>query len=576
MQNPDAKHASASLLGWSTCLTLLIGGLIGLSFTAGATDALMAQLQLPPHYQENMTNLVLGELAVQRQQPATARDYYLRVAVASQDPTVAKRAVGIAIATGSPQAAMTSAILWADKRPDDIEAQQIAANLLINNNNVTQALPYFEKVLTHPAPADALNDFTAALQVSAPQGQQAFVADLPTLSKKYQQEPLVLLRLALLLQQMQQPTIALQTVDQALNQRPDYMEAMALRTQLLIDNQQETQAVAYLKQQITAHPELTPLQLMYAELLIQTHALDAAKPLLQQLAQQPSTRGPALLNLAQIAIHQDDIPTAIHYLTSATKEEKTAILAAFLLGEISDYQGDYPAAITWFTAVTNGPYYLTAQLAVAKLYAKEGQMEAAREHLHHIDVSNYEEARQVLLTEVELLLQAKQPEIAFNVVDKANVLLPDDVQLLYARGLVAGQLGRYDALEADMRRVLTLDPNQIDALTMLTSLLITNKNRQQEALDYATRALSLDPKDPQVLANMGWLQFHLGHDQQALDYLQQAYTLEPVREVALQLGEVLWRLGKQQAARTVLQEALQQSPNDPLILNALQHFESRP
>jgi tetratricopeptide (TPR) repeat protein len=527
-------------------------------------------------YQQNLTELILAEIALERHQLNQARDYFNSLAKKTQDPEIAHRSVNLALAMGAPETATQSAMIWARTTPKDSDAQQIAANLLINDNKAQQALPFFEKLLLIPNNIAELNRFTSALQVSNARGQQEFIKMLPSFEQKYADNPDILLDLALIYQQMKEPSLAFKTVDKVIGLKSDYTEALILRAQLLIDAQQQTQAIQYLQEQIQKYPNLSKLQLMYAEILVQKGDLAQAQTLLEKLKDDPITRGPSLLNLSHIAIKQEQLTQAKEYLLAASQEPKTQAVAFFLLGEISIFQNDPDTAVKWFSKIHDGSYYLNAQLQIANIYADSGDVTKARQSLHRIDVNNYEDAKQIFLTEADILLDAKQPEEAFDVIEKANNIIPDDVQLIYARGLISGQLGHFDSLEHDMKRVLQLDPNQTNALNILGALLTNNKERYPEALNYLNRAVALAPHDPLVLNNMGWLQFHLGNNQKALDYLNQSYKMQPNNETALHLSTVLWKNGDKTAAKKIVQDALQKAPNNTQLLELMNKFKEQP
>src|SRR5690554_1687995 len=71
--------------------------------------------------------LLTAELAGQRGRFDIALANYLREAHATRDPGVAERAYRISEYLGATQAALDSALIWADSDPSNIEAQRAAA-----------------------------------------------------------------------------------------------------------------------------------------------------------------------------------------------------------------------------------------------------------------------------------------------------------------------------------------------------------------------------------------------------------------------------------------------------------------
>jgi tetratricopeptide (TPR) repeat protein len=170
------------------------------------------------------------------------------------------------------------------------------------------------------------------------------------------------------------------------------------------------------------------------------------------------------------------------------------------------------------------------------------------------------------------IIQNKLPE-GFTILTHALMAEPANLNLLYARGLLAERLGRIDILEEDFKKVLTMNPEQIDVLNILGYTLADKTTRFEEALEYIERALELAPDDPMVLDSMGWIQYRLKNYDEALAYLEQAFNLNADAEIAAHYGEVLWVTGKETAARQVWYQALKQSPNHKLLLDVIRHFE---
>ena len=149
---------------------------------------------------------------------------------------------------------------------------------------------------------------------------------------------------------------------------------------------------------------------------------------------------------------------------------------------------------------------------------------------------------------------------------------PEDTDLLYARGLVAAQLNLIDIHEQDMRKLLVKDPQNAHALNALGYTLADATDRYEEAHSLIEQALSIRPEDPFILDSMGWVQYRLGNHSAAIDYLERALTKRDDAEIAAHLGEVLWVNGNQERAREVWQRALEQNPDNDVLLDTLKRF----
>ena len=72
---------------------------------------------------------------------------------------------------------------------------------------------------------------------------------------------------------------------------------------------------------------------------------------------------------------------------------------------------------------------------------------------------------------------------------------------------------------------------------------------------------------------MGWVQYRLGNHTDAIEYLERALTKRDDAEIAAHLGEVLWVNGNLDRAREVWHRALEQSPENDVLLNTIKKFE---
>ena len=79
-------------------------------------------------------------------------------------------------------------------------------------------------------------------------------------------------------------------------------------------------------------------------------------------------------------------------------------------------------------------------------------------------------------------------------------------------------------------------------------------------------------ENPQIIRRLGWAYYRLGQYDESLKYLRFAFEKLKDAEIAAHLGEVLWVAGEREAAQDIWNSALQQAPNDDLLLNVMQKF----
>jgi tetratricopeptide (TPR) repeat protein len=113
-----------------------------------------------------------------------------------------------------------------------------------------------------------------------------------------------------------------------------------------------------------------------------------------------------------------------------------------------------------------------------------------------------------------------------------------------------------------MRGVLKRRPDDPTSLNSLGYTLVDRTRHVQEGYALILRALEGKPDSYAVMDSAGWALYRLKRNAQALEWLQRAWERSPDPEVAAHLGEVLWAEGRQDEAKQLWQEALENSPEN--------------
>ena len=186
------------------------------------------------------------------------------------------------------------------------------------------------------------------------------------------------------------------------------------------------------------------------------------------------------------------------------------------------------------------------------------------------------EQRYKLLTEVQLLIDQKKLVEARDVLAQANKETPDDVDLLYQEAMVDERLDRLDDMERLLRRVLALQPRNSQALNALGYSLADRNLRLDEALGLVEQAHALSPGDPFIVDSLGWVEYRLGHIDQATTLLSQAYASRKDTEIAAHLGEALWAAGKRDEATRLLRDAHKADAGNEVLRQTMARLKVTP
>ena len=248
--------------------------------------------------------------------------------------------------------------------------------------------------------------------------------------------------------------------------------------------------------------------------------------------------------------------------------------AWYFTGLIDEATAAPDQALRAYRRVREGVYYVSARIRSAEIMADTGQLRWARWHL--VATPRRAESEDVRLYRAEsgLLLGAERPHEAMTVLDGALDAYPEQAELLYARAMVAERIDRLDILESDLRSIIARDPDHAEALNALGYTLADRTDRYHEALELVERALALEPDQYHIVDSMGWVLYRLGRHEEAAEHLRRSYEGERDPVVAAHLGEVLWALGLRDEARDIWRSALEEAPDNAVLLETIARFGS--
>lgn len=150
-------------------------------------------------------------------------------------------------------------------------------------------------------------------------------------------------------------------------------------------------------------------------------------------------------------------------------------------------------------------------------------------------------------------------------IDKALEILshglknfPDQVELLFLRGVYFEKLGKREKCIEAMRLVIDKRPDHHAALNFLGYLYVEKGENLIEAKSLITRALQIKPNDGFYLDSLGWYYYQSGNYLRAQKILIKANDLSPNEGVILEhLGDVERKIGSVEKALQYYKKAIQ-------------------
>ncbi len=509
-------------------------------------------------------NTLAGEIAAQRGESQLAFDYAYQAALESRSVQAAERATGLGLQANLPQQSLQAAMLWIEIDPQSLKAQQIAAILNIRQHNLPLAIQHLHQVVTLANSQDQSGYLQAAAIAEKAADSTEALAIMQQLVTPENSDPAAFYALALTASRAKQMELAGSYVDRSLSLQPKATNALVLKAHTLIAAGKQAEGIDFLAQAVKQSPDNLPLRSAYARTLVE---LNQAEPALEQydfLHRKQPENPDTLYALGILSMQLNRLDDAKNYLGQLTDKRQRRNEAHYYLGVIAEEEKQTDQALNWYSRV-EGDQQADAQVRIAKILSDQGNLNAARETLQRLRVTQPHHELKFYLIEAELLRNNQQYDAAHEIYTKALGKFENNTELLYARGLNAADMDRIDILEHDLRKILSTQPDHIDSLNALGYTLADKTDRLDEAKSYIERALSMNPNSPAILDSMGWVEFRLGNLPAARRFLEQAAELSADPEIASHLGEVLWKMGETDRAKAVFNAGNKEEPDNRFI-----------
>ena len=360
---------------------------------------------------------------------------------------------------------------------------------------------------------------------------------------------------------------AARLADQAIGLTPDLVPLLTFRGRLALSLEDLDTAVERFGQAWAIDSDNHDLGLAYADLLARAARADEARQVMESMEQTPDV----LLSriLFEITAKEPERARAI-YAEFDTLEVPDPNEKAYYRGRAAEAVGETEAAIEFYGQVEDGDHLAFSGVRRAELMAETGDIDGARVTLAALrDVGSEPVVEQAWLAEARLLQQGGQLEEAFQTLGEALEEFGYSVPLRYSRALVAAEMGNIDVTEYDLELVLADEPDNAAALNALGYTLADQTDRYEEAELLIRRAYEIQPNDAAIIDSMGWVAYRLGRLEEAESFLSEAWTLDRNPEIAAHLGEVLWTMGKQEAALEIWREGLSVDADHPLLMDTI-------
>ena len=235
--------------------------------------------------------------------------------------------------------------------------------------------------------------------------------------------------------------------------------------------------------------------------------------------------------------------------------------ALLLTADLLESLGQYDLAILEYKDVAaDDPAFHVSELGRADALRRSGKEGQAVEVLENL-TRTHGDLAVVHSTLGDVLRAQDDYKGAIAAYDRAIELAAETAPvrwvLYYSRGIAHERSGNDEAMEADFRAALKLNPEQPQVLNYLGYSMVEQKRNLDEALDMIERAVAASPDSGYIVDSLGWVFYRLGRYEEAVVQMERAVELLAVDPVVNDhLGDVYWAVGRHREAEFQWSRAL--------------------
>ena len=257
-------------------------------------------------------------------------------------------------------------------------------------------------------------------------------------------------------------------------------------------------------------------------------------------------------------------PGAI-FLQFSLYMEPNSPFALTALAAVYEATSNYRRAIETYERIEPGtPFEMAIGIRKAINLNLLEQVDEAKSLLEQVAASAPRDVRP-LEALGSILRSHKRYEEAIEYLSRAIELVgepqPRHWTYFYARGASYERIKKWPQAEADLKRALSLSPDQADVLNYLGYSWVDQGVNLKEGFAYIERAVRLKPDDGYIIDSLGWAHYRLGNFPEAVRWLELAVEKKADDPILNDhLGDAYWRVGRRKEAVFQWRQALKLNP----------------
>ncbi len=566
-----ASLVPARAVAFRAAAALVAGFAFALSTAAAAPAAgartPAAGTTVPPAVLEPA---IAGEFALQAGRLDEAVRWYLQAASAAEgDAGLAERATRIALLAGDDARSAQALALWRKRAPASPALHAAGLALALRRDDAAAARTEFAALLD-PRQADGWKHALAALDSGRNPKLAATLVGEAVDRGRIPAQLQAWLAFGGLATRLDDPALASRIVAAVIQRFPGEPRVALLHASQLRESGKPDEARAVLAGLDAATRASSDLRLSVAA---EYEAMDDPRAAAEVLARGPQDDRSYRLRASLLARAGDRDALSALYDALQRDSARPDPARRLLLGQVAEFLDRADEALRWYQGVPGGDERWQAVLRAASVLHDLHRGDEAYASLRKLQAEAAAEddvRRDAYLFEAELRQRDGDGPGELDAYARGLAAFPDDSALLYARGLAWERRDDIPRAEADLRRILVAEPDNVATLNALGYTLADRTTRYSEALELIDRARVAEPDNAAIIDSYGWVLYRLGRNEEALVQLRRAYSLQKDPEIAAHLGEVTWVTGDHEAARRWFEESRKLDPDNRALKRALQ------
>ena len=492
-------------------------------------------------------DLLISNFAYQEGELELASESVIRAARATGDPALIESAVRIAVHNKNFAEAAELGQSWIQNAPQNYQASIITALAAAMDRQADVALEILSAMMAQAEGKIGLRfGQLGEMFLQFAEGQTAQNV-LLQLADEYPDSTEAWLVLAGMAQKNQDLSAMNGALNHLLKLNPGNEKAAGYKLFALTGDQdaQTAFATTFLKE----YPDASDFRLQYARLLLRLNNETASLDQLLGLLRHEPENSEALNLVALLYQAREDYENAARYFALKIKalpdDDRSRLYLANALQQLERYDD----AKIILSEVREPDQLFAAQRQMSLLIEEADGTDAALLYLQTLGIEDEDQATQLIIDRELILQRAGRVDEAYALINDTLLQNPDNDTLRYHRALILVERDDLQGHEADMRILLSSNPENAHYNNTLGYSLLVMSGRLDEASVLINKAHDLEAQDPYILDSKGWLEYKLGNPGAALRYLIKAYSLDQDAEIAAHIGEVYWVQGDREKAQ---------------------------